>query len=136
MSNMLSQLLELQFKVNVYKKFLSSERETRYSLVEPFFKILGFDVSCPFDVIVEYKCRKGAKELGRVDYALMKDDKPLMIVEVKNCQTILNDKHVNQLAKYFECDDVNIAILTDGLEYWFFTRKKYFKVKTLVSVDS
>ena len=44
-----------------------------------------------------------------------------MLVECKSVKTKLNSNHLNQLFRYYSVSDARIAILTNGVEYCFFT---------------
>lgn len=44
-----------------------------------------------------------------------------MLVECKSVKTKLNSNHLNQLLRYYLISDCKIAVLTKGVEYWFFT---------------
>ena len=44
-----------------------------------------------------------------------------MLVECKSAKTKLNSNHLNQLFRYYSVSDARIAILTNGVEYRFFT---------------
>ena len=45
---------------------------------------------------------------------------PVALIECKKFGESLN-KHINQLFKYFQTKDVHLGILTNGVEYQFFT---------------
>ena len=57
---------------------MESEALTRYALVDPVLCALGWDVSDPEKVRPEFPT-----EQGRPDYALLWEEKPLIMVEVK-----------------------------------------------------
>ena len=56
-----------------------------------------------------------------MDLAILIDGKLKMLVECKSAKTKLNSTHLNQLLRYFSVSDCKIAVLTNGIEYWFFT---------------
>jgi hypothetical protein len=43
------------------------------------------------------------------------------LIECKQLNIQLSEKHISQLYRYFSVSDVNVAILTNGDDYWFFT---------------
>jgi len=86
------------------KDALSTEEATKNSLILPFFKMLGYDVFNPFEFIPEYSADVGDKKGDKVDYAIMIDGKPLILIEAKMCGEPL-DKHMAQLFKYFSTTD-------------------------------
>ena len=56
-----------------------SEALTRYALIDPLLRELGWDTSDPEMVIPEYRSGN-----GRADYALMNNSSPAMMVEAKS----------------------------------------------------
>ncbi|GAB4148027.1 MAG: type I restriction endonuclease [Patescibacteria group bacterium] len=62
----------------------------------------------------------GIKKGEKVDYAILKDGKPLILIECKHFTQKL-DIHSTQLYRYFSVTDAKFAILTNGIEYQFYT---------------
>ena len=60
------------------------------------------------------------KKDEKVDYAIVNDGKPVILVECKKGR-ISFDKHGSQLFRYYTATDARFAILTNGVEYQFFT---------------
>ncbi len=90
------------------------EAQTRIALVDPLLRWLGWDVSDPSQVQVEWK-RKGQKE--GVDYALFEGDDLLLLVEAKQLTDPLKDRGLWQLIKYVpisESEKARWGILTSG----------------------
>lgn len=119
-------------KVFDYKDVITNEAQTRTVLVEPFLKLLGYDATNPFEVILEYSADVGVKRGEKVDYAIKVNGEIGIIIEVKCRTSTLNARHINQLYRYFATTDAKIAILTNGLDYWFFTDS----VKTNIMDDT
>ena len=44
-----------------------------------------------------------------------------MLVECKSVKTKLNSTHLDQLLRYYSVSESKIGVLTNGIEYWFFT---------------
>lgn len=63
----------------------------------------------------------GVKTSEKVDLAILIDGEVQMLVEYKSVKTKLNSNHLNQLFRYYSVSDCKIAVLTNGVEYWFFT---------------
>jgi hypothetical protein len=101
---------------------LSTEEATKNALVMPFIQALGYDVFSPLEVVPEFVADIAGKKGEKVDYAIMQDGKPIMIIECKVCGTDLNAINRDQLHRYFLTLDSSIGILTDGLRYLFFSR--------------
>lgn len=65
----------------------ASEMLTRYTLIDPLLRELGWDTADPSQVIPEYKSGN-----GRADYALLgSDGAPAMMVEAKSLGKPLRD---------------------------------------------
>ena len=76
----------------------------------------------PLEVMPEFVADIAGRKGEKVDYAIMQDGKPIMIVECKACGTNLNEINRDQLHRYFLTLDSSIGILTDGVRYLFFSR--------------
>lgn len=91
------------------------------SLVVPFLRELGFDPFDPDVVVPEFTADVGTKKGEKVDYALKQDGKIIMLIECKSAHTNLNEAHYGQLFRYFSVTEARVGVLTNGLEYWFFS---------------
>ena len=130
-------------KVTHNECYFKREEHTRYALVDPMLRALGWDISNPGQVRVEYRTSRGEEDKSRVDYALfvpnLKD--PVVIVEAKSITkgdiayahtrtmhdleeedvewTEWQKKAMHQLEGY--CDrlrlDSSYAVLTNG-DFW------------------
>ena len=87
----------------------------------PFLSVLGYDVFDPREVVPEYVADVGLKRGEKVDYAILKDGKPIIIVECKTVGTKLDLTKVTQLFRYFASTSSRFGILTDGMIYRFFS---------------
>ncbi|MDE2750044.1 MAG: type I restriction endonuclease [Chloroflexota bacterium] len=98
-----------------------SEANTSQFLVMPFFEALGYSVHNPNDVEPEFTADLFASGT-RVDYALKKAGKPIVLIEVKRASVKLERHHTRQLHYYFSSKlDVRFGIVTNGLEYRFYS---------------
>ncbi|GJM82322.1 hypothetical protein HMSSN139_48180 [Paenibacillus sp. HMSSN-139] len=61
-----------------------------------------------------------SKKGEKVDYAIMKDKKPMILIEAKSIHEELT-KHDSQLFRYFGTTEAKFAILTNGIIYKFYT---------------
>lgn len=100
---------------------LQTEEATKNALVMPFIAALGYDVFDPTEVIPEYIADHGIKKGEKVDYALVKDDQIIALFECKHCGGDLNTAHASQLFRYFGVTSARLGILTNGVQYRFFT---------------
>ena len=98
---------------------LQTEEATKNALVMPMLQALGYNVFDPFEVMPEYTADVGTKKNEKVDYVLMKDGEPAVLIECKALGAELSLKHASQLYRYFACSSAHIAILTNG-QYWQF----------------
>ena len=86
-----------------------SEALTRYVLVDPLLRELGWNTEDPSLVIPEYQSGH-----GRADYALLGDGKPVMMVEAKKLGTQLQDSVLSQGINYCLMEGTNYFSVTDG----------------------
>lgn len=117
----IDQLQTLAAKVPKLCDVLLTEEATKNALVMPFISILGYDIFDPTEVIPEFTADVGIKKGEKVDYAIKKDGRIIMLFECKHCGGDLNIKHASQLFRYFSVTDARIAVLTNGVAYRFFT---------------
>jgi hypothetical protein len=107
-------------RVSKLKDQITTEESTKMSLIIPFFQLLGYDVFNPDEFTPEYTADVGIKKGEKVDYAIMKDGKPAILIECKWCGEDL-DKHSSQLFRYFGTSAAKFGILTNGILYKFYT---------------
>lgn len=103
------------------KDAIQTEEATKNALIMPFIAALGYEVFNPFEVIPEYTADIGTKKGEKVDYAIIKDDKPIMLIEAKWSGDELDVSKEGQLLRYFHTTPAAIGILTNGHEYRFYT---------------
>ncbi len=126
---LLEKLKELAEKVAKDKANIKNEAQTRTGFVNPFLKALDYKLDDIRIIVPEYDV--GDNKDKKVDYAILRNGKPLVLIEIKHHQEDLN-KHTNQLKNYFAlCADCSFAILTNGLEYRFFSNTE--KLRTMDS---
>ncbi|QWR77620.1 type I restriction endonuclease [Candidatus Magnetomonas plexicatena] len=98
-----------------------TEEATKTAFVLPFLSALDYDIFDPFEVIPEFTADVGIKKGEKVDYAIMKDSKPIILVECKKCNANLDSENYGQLFRYFSTTEVRFCILTNGIVYRFYT---------------
>lgn len=99
---------------------LETEEATKTALVMPFLQALGYEVFDPTEVVPEFTADVGIKRGEKVDYAVLAGGQPIMLFECKPCGAKLN-RYSSQLYRYFSVTAARIAVLTDGVEYRFYT---------------
>jgi hypothetical protein len=114
------QITQLALRVEKMIPQIQTEEATKNALVMPFIQILGFDVFNPFEVNPEFIADIGIKKGEKVDYAIMKDGEPIIIIECKHHLEKL-DPHNSQLFRYFHVSTAKFGLLTNGLIYRFYT---------------
>lgn len=102
------------------KDNISTEEATKMSMIVPFFQLLGYDVFNPSEFCPEYTADVGIKKGEKVDYAILINNSPEILIECKWCGDTLS-KHGSQLFRYFGVTSAKFGILTNGLIYQFFT---------------
>lgn len=115
-----NQLKLLAEKVVKLKDQINTEESTKHAFVLPFINLLGYDTFNPTEVVPEFTADLGLKKGEKVDYAIFQNDVPIIIVECKNWKEKLN-AHNSQLFRYFHTTKTRFALLTNGVEYQFFT---------------
>lgn len=114
------QIKELAGQVDKNKDRVINEQATKYSMVMPFLKVLGYDIFDPAEVVPEYSTELVGKN-EKVDYAIIFNKDPMILIEVKKARTLLRVENVPQLMKYFNFTKAKFAILTNGIQYQFFS---------------
>lgn len=107
-------------KVGKLKEQIATEEATKNAFIMPFIHILGYDVFNPLEVVPEMDCDLIKKKGEKIDYAIMKDGEPIILIECKHWKQNLN-LHDNQLQKYFVASKAKFGILTNGITYRFYT---------------
>lgn len=116
----IDELRQFSKRVETLKGRITTEEATKTSIIMPFFQLLGYDVFNPQEFLPEFTADVGIKKGEKVDYAIIRDDKPAILIEAKWCGENL-DKHDSQLFRYFGTTSAKFAILTNGIIYRFFT---------------
>lgn len=116
----IDQVKQFSKRVESIYKGLPTEEATKTSIIMPFFSMLGYDVFNPSEFLPEFTADVGIKKGEKVDYAILKDGNPIVLVEAKWCGEAL-DKYDSQLFRYFGTCKAKFAILTNGIIYKFFT---------------
>lgn len=114
------QINQLASRVVKMKPQLLTEEATKNALIMPFIQALGYDVFNPTEVIPEFTSDVGIRRGEKVDYAIMQNERMIMLIECKG----VNDKLVNhdsQLIRYFHASEAKFAILTNGQLFKFYT---------------
>ncbi len=102
------------------KDKIQTEEGTKNALIMPFIQILGYNIYDPSEVNPEFIADVGTKKGEKVDYAIIKDGKPCILIECKSINSDLSKEQASQLYRYFSVTPARIGILTNGIIYQFF----------------
>ena len=115
-----SLLQTLRERINSHQAVLSqSEAQTRYSLIDPCLRKLGWDIEDPAQICPEYKLKHSNQV---VDYALFvpgDQSKPRLVIEAKKLNRELNSAAA-QASNYCVIDAVTYFAVTDGNNWAFY----------------
>lgn len=117
----IDQLRALSSRIASIKDLISTEEATKNAMVMPFIQILGYNVFDPTEVTPELVADVGTKKGEKVDYAILRESKPIILFECKKSGADLNISHASQLFRYFHVTAARFGVLTNGLIYKFFT---------------
>lgn len=115
----LSQIAE---RVKIQQAKMTSEEATKQVSIRPFINALGFNTHNLDEVYPEFQAdaKTGGKE--KVDFAILRDGRPIILVEAKAAFVELGDDHWKQLYNYFNSKrEVLVGILTNGIKYLFYS---------------
>lgn len=119
--NFSDKIQSLANQLTTQVEHIQTEEATKSALIMPFINALGYNVFDPTEVVPEFTADVGVKKGEKVDYAILKDNKPIMLFECKWCGSELDNVHASQLYRYFSVTDTRIGVLTNGINYRFFS---------------
>lgn len=111
---------QLADRVAKMKDKILTEEATKNAFIMPFIQCLGYDIFNPLEVVPEFIADIGIKKGEKVDYAILKDNQPIILVECKHWSADL-DPHNSQLFRYFHTTTAKFGILTNGIVFRFYT---------------
>lgn len=112
-----------ELSVNLQRQLphIQTEEATKNALIMPFIAALGYNVFDPTEVTPELHADVGLKKGEKVDYAILKDGKPIVLFECKWHGADLSKEHASQLYRYFSVTEARFGVLTNGINYRFHT---------------
>lgn len=119
--DLVDKLRELAGRLPRQLEHIQTEEATKSALVMPFIAALGYNVFDPTEVTPELNADIGIKKGEKVDYAILKDGKPIILFECKHHAADLAQAHASQLYRYFSVTEARFSVLTNGIQYRFFT---------------
>jgi len=112
---------QLGDRVVKLKDQVNTEEATKNAFIMPFIRELGYDVFNPLEVTPELVADIGMKQGEKIDYAIMQNGQPIILIECKHHASPLNVHNASQLFRYFHTTKAKFSILTNGIEYRFYT---------------
>ncbi|WP_339727576.1 type I restriction endonuclease [uncultured Gimesia sp.] len=119
--DLIDRMKDIAARIPKQMEYTQTEEATKNAFIMPFISGLGYDVFNPLEVIPEFTSDHGTKKGEKVDYAIKKDDKIIILVECKWSGADLGKVHASQLYRYFSVTSARFAILTNGIEYQFYS---------------
>jgi len=119
---MSEEIANISTRISEKVESVKTEEATKTAFILPFIRlVLGYDHTDPEEVVPEFVADVGIKQGEKVDYAIMIDGKPVILMECKSVKSDLNKVDASQLYRYFSVTDVKFGILTNGIIYRFYT---------------
>jgi hypothetical protein len=119
--DLIDKLGDLASRIEKLRPQLQTEEATKNALIMPFINALGYDVFNPLEVVPEFTADVGTKKGEKVDYAVMQNGEPIILVECKVVGADLDKLTPSQLYRYFSVTAARFAVFTDGIRYQFFS---------------
>ena len=128
----LLQLIEtLRERINLQPPIISSEWQTRYALIDPLLRELGWDTADPTMVVPE-----DGSGNGRADYLLQADGKPCMVIESKRLGASLRDAQRQALDYAMDASrQARYFTATNGKEWMVYDTHKPAASMLVISFD-
>ena len=118
----IEELNNLSNHIANYKDRVEGEQATIDAFVKRFIRALGYDDTNPTEVVPQFTADIGTKQGEKVDLAILKNDKAIMLIECKDWNSNLPKEDVSQLFRYFTAvTEARIGVLTNGVLYRFYT---------------
>ena len=115
-----------------------TEAATQQFLIMPLFQLLGYNSDDPDEIVPEAHASFSSKHRNRVDYAIYKEQEPVIAIECKKVGS-LSEANKGELKGYFNAvPTVKLGILTDGLIYQLFSdtsRENMMDDEPFVEID-
>lgn len=109
MQDLLKVIEQIRQRINTFRDRLTrNEMLTRYSLIDPLLRALGWDTEDPDQVEPEFSTQQ-----GRPDYALQHNKQPFILIEAKPLESNLSQARDSGF-KYCWQNKVPFYVITDG----------------------
>lgn len=121
MTDFADRIRELALQIPKHMQIVKTEEGTKNAMIMPFIMALGYNVNDPTEVNPEFTADFGTRQHEKIDYAIMKDGKVIILIECKCCTDDLSVNHASQLYRYYSVANTRFGILTNGVVYRFYT---------------
>ena len=110
----------LQQQVQRFKHQVPNKEAAKLAFVIPFLECLGYDVRDPYEVKPGFSLGTDSEAAKRVDFCVMVNNAPafLLACENPNLPLVVSQSPLPESFATFPC---KFAILTDGIEYQFYS---------------
>jgi predicted type IV restriction endonuclease len=115
-----AELADLATRSAQIRGFCRNEESTKLHLVLPLVRLLGYDPADPSEVSPEHDADFDIRHPNRVDFAILRDAKPIIAIECKKVGTNLPDVRGQLRSYYSALPTAALAILTNGTQFEFF----------------
>ena len=119
--SLIDELRKISEGINQQRPMMTNEAATELVSIHPFIRALGYDIGNLNEVYPQYTADARTSGSERVDYAIKQQGKPIIFIESKAANKVLSENYWRQLYNYFGAEDVRFGILTNGIEYRFYT---------------
>ncbi len=119
--DLIDKIYDLSKRIPRQIEHTKTEEATKNAFIMPLINILGYDVFNPTEVVPEFTADVGTKKGEKVDYAIKKEDKIIILMECKAAGCNLEEEHASQLYRYFSVTESRFGILTNGIVYKFYS---------------
>lgn len=117
----IDRIRELGSRIPDRLQHIQTEEATKIAFIQPFIRALGYDVNDPTEVVPEFTADIEERRGEKVDYAIFKDEKPIILIECKWSGINLDKVDAGQLRRYFQVTESRLGVLTNGVVYRFFS---------------
>ena len=117
-------LSKISGEIKKQRNLIKKESAIKQVSVQPFIKALGYNTNNLAEVEEEFDADAADSGGERVDYAIKLAGEPIILIEAKQANAILSEKFWKQLHHYVGATDARFGVLTNGIEYLFYTDLK------------
>ena len=101
---------------------VQTEQAAKTAFVLPLVQALGYEIFDPTEVCPEYTAAAPGLKGEKVDYAILINGVPSILIECKfHKNDLSHPKNAAQLFKYFNATQAKFSVLTNGIIYRFYT---------------